>query len=89
VLLLHQKLHPRLRRALSLSRSGVIAGLGASTAVLVALNQAYAGIWPSPARYPLAVPWLNLGIALLVVPLIAMLGAGLLTRSQLPIERRI
>jgi putative ABC transport system permease protein len=35
------------------------------------------------------VPWLNVGIALLVVPLIAMLGAGLLTRSRLPIERRL
>jgi putative ABC transport system permease protein len=89
---------PRVRRALSLSQSGVIAGLGsllgagaglgASTAVLFALNQRYAGIWPAPTPYPITVPWLNLGVALLVVPLIAMLGAGLLTRSRLPIERR-
>jgi putative ABC transport system permease protein len=34
------------------------------------------------------VPWLNLGLALLVVPLISMIGAGLLTPSRLPIERR-
>jgi putative ABC transport system permease protein len=33
------------------------------------------------------VPWLNLAV-LLAVPLVAMLGAGLLTRSRLPIERR-
>jgi putative ABC transport system permease protein len=35
------------------------------------------------------VPWRNVGVALLVVPLVAMLGAGLLTRSRLPIERRL
>jgi len=87
------------RRALSLSQSGVIAGLGsllgavaglgASTAVLFALNQRYADVWPEPTPYPITVPWLNLGIALLVVPSVAMLGAGLLTRSRLPIERRL
>lgn len=33
--------------------------------------------------------WLNVGLAVLVVPLIAVLGAGLLTRSRLPIERRL
>jgi putative ABC transport system permease protein len=90
---------PRVRRALSLSQSGVIAGLGsllgaiaglgAATAVLFALNRGYADIWPAPTPYPIAVPWLNLGVALLVVPLVAMLGAGLLTRSRLPIERRL
>ena len=90
---------PRVRRALSLSQSGVIAGLGsligtaaglgAATAVLFALNQRYVDIWPAPTPYPITVPWLNAGIALLVVPLIAMLGAGLLTRSRLPIERRL
>ena len=90
---------PRIRRALSLSQSGVIAGLGsllgvlaglgASTAVLAALNQRFAGIWPAPAPYPITVPWLNVGVALVAVPLVAMLGAGLLTRSRLPIERRL
>jgi putative ABC transport system permease protein len=90
---------PRVRRALSVSQSGVIAGLGsllgaiaglgAAIAVLTALNRGYADIWPAPAPYPIAVPWLNLGVALLVVPLVAMLGAGLLTRSRLPIERRL
>jgi len=68
---------------------GAAAGLGASTAVLFALNRRYAGIWPAPTPYPITVPWLNLGAALVVVPLVAMLGAGLLTRSRLPIERRL
>ncbi len=90
---------PRVRRALSLSQSGVIAGLGsligvvaglgASLAVLAALNQRYADLWPAPTPYPLTVPWLSVAVALVVVPLIAMLGAGLLTRSRLPIERRL
>jgi putative ABC transport system permease protein len=90
---------PRVRRALSLSQSGVIAGLGsllgtvaglgASVAVLVALNQQYAELWPAPAPYPVRVPWFNVGVALVLVPLVAMLGAGLLTRSRLPIERRL
>jgi putative ABC transport system permease protein len=90
---------PRVRRGLSLSQSGVIAGLGSllgtvaglggSIAVLIALNRGSADLWPAPTPYPIAVPWLNVGVALLVVPLVAMLGAGLLTRSRLPIERRL
>jgi putative ABC transport system permease protein len=88
---------PRVRRSLALSQSGVIAGLGtglgllvglgAAVAVLVALNQRYASTWPSPDPIPITVPWLNLG-TLVAVPVVAMLGAGLLTRSRLPIERR-
>ena len=68
---------------------GAIAGLGASIAVLAALNRAFADTWPAPTPYPISVPWLNVGVALLAVPLISMLGAGLLTRSRLPIERRL
>jgi putative ABC transport system permease protein len=90
---------PRIRRGLSLSQSGVIAGLGSllgalaglggAVAVLLALNRGYADLWPAPIPYPITLPWLNVGVALLVVPLVAMLGAGLLTRSRLPIERRL
>jgi putative ABC transport system permease protein len=90
---------PRVRRGLSLSQSGVMAGLGSllgaaaglggAVAVLFALNRGYADIWPTPIPYPITLPWLNIGIALLVVPVVAMLGAGLLTRSRLPIERRL
>jgi putative ABC transport system permease protein len=90
---------PRLRRGLSLSQSGVIAGLGSllgaaaglggSVAVLQALNRGLADLWPAPTPYPITLPWLNVAIALLVVPAVAMLGAGLLTRSRLPIERRL
>ena len=88
----------RVRRGLALSQSGVIAGLGSllgavaglggAVAVLLALNRGYADTWPAPTPYPITVPWLNVAVALLVVPVVAMLGAGLLTRSRLPIERR-
>jgi putative ABC transport system permease protein len=90
---------PRVRRGLSLSQSGVIAGLGSllgalaglggAIAVLFALNRGYADMWPAPTPYPVTIPWINLGVALLLVPVVAMLGAGLLTRSRLPIERRL
>lgn len=89
---------PGVRRMLSLSQAGVIAGLGsllgviaglgASTAVLFALNRRFVDVWPAPDLYPIRVPWLNVGVALVAVPLLAMLGAGLFTRSRLPIERR-
>jgi putative ABC transport system permease protein len=90
---------PRVRRLLSLSQSGVIAGLGSllgaaaalagSVAVLLALNRGDADLWPAPTPYPITMPWLNVAVALLVVPMVAMLGAGLLTPSRLPIERRL
>ncbi|MFG3553405.1 FtsX-like permease family protein [Micromonospora sp. NPDC047557] len=89
---------PLIRRKLSLSQSGLIAGLGsllgmtvglvAIVAILTAVNQAYLRAWPGPDPYPIVVPWSILGV-LAVVPLVAMLGAGLLTRSRLPIERRL
>ncbi|GAA4702372.1 FtsX-like permease family protein [Phytohabitans rumicis] len=88
---------PGVRRRLSLSQSGVIAGLGsvlgvvaglgASAAVLTAYNQASADRWPQQTPYPIAVPWEPL-VVVLLVPLVAMLGAGLLTRSRLPVETR-
>ncbi|MFG1778390.1 FtsX-like permease family protein [Micromonospora sp. NPDC049051] len=89
---------PGLRRLLSLCQSGVIAvlgsalgivaGLGSASIILTALNRRYAALWPIPEPYPVVVPWITLGV-LVVVPLVAMLGAGLLTRSRLPIERRL
>ncbi|KKK04610.1 FtsX-like permease family protein [Micromonospora sp. HK10] len=89
---------PRVRRLLSLCQAGVIAvlgsalgiaaGLGSVAIILLSLNRQYARLWPAPEPYPLVVPGLTL-VVLVVVPLVAMLGAGLLTRSRLPIERRL
>ncbi|RIV40941.1 ABC transporter permease [Micromonospora radicis] len=89
---------PGVRRLLSLCQAGVIAvlgsalgivaGLGAAVIVLIFTNQRYAAAWPIEPPYPLVVPWLTLGV-LVAVPLIAMLGAALFTRSRLPVERRL
>ncbi|MEV4810456.1 FtsX-like permease family protein [Micromonospora avicenniae] len=89
---------PRVRRMLALCQAGVIAGLGSvlgivaglGTAVIIlsSRNRQYADTWPIQDPYPLIVPWTTLGV-LVVVPLVAMLGAGLFTRSRLPIERRL
>jgi putative ABC transport system permease protein len=89
---------PRVRRSLSLAQSGIIAGLGsvlgaiagfgAAAAVITGINQQYASVWPSPDPVPIHVPWTNFIVSLIAVPAVAMLGAGLLTRSRLPSERR-
>ncbi|MDZ5442616.1 FtsX-like permease family protein [Micromonospora sp. 4G57] len=89
---------PRVRRVLSLCQAGVIAvlgsalgivaGLGSALIILSSVNRRYAAAWPVETPYPVVVPWLTLGV-LVVVPLLAMLGAGLMTRSRLPVERRL
>ncbi|MGI5500931.1 FtsX-like permease family protein [Lentzea sp. CA-135723] len=89
---------PALRKLLSLSQAGVIAGLGgllgttagtaSALALLAALNQGYENVWPRPDLNPLTIPWQTLGISVVVIPAVAMVGAALFTRSRLPIERR-
>ncbi|MEU1885751.1 ABC transporter permease [Micromonospora rifamycinica] len=89
---------PRVRRVLSLCQSGVIsvvgsvlgivAGLGSALIILTAMNRQYAQTWPVQSPFPVVVPWQTLGV-LVVVPLVAMLGAGLFTRSRLAVERRL
>lgn len=90
---------PGVRRRLSVSQTAVIAGLGAllgagvglllATATLAALNRAQADDLPGASTYHLIVPWTDLGIELLIVPAVAIAGAGLLTRARLPVERRV
>ncbi|MFJ2083057.1 FtsX-like permease family protein [Micromonospora chokoriensis] len=89
---------PALRRLLAICQAGVIAGLGSvlgivaglgtAAIVLFSVNRQYASDWPVPDPYPILVPWPTLGV-LVLVPVVAMLGAGLFTRARLPIERRL
>ncbi|MEV0716539.1 FtsX-like permease family protein, partial [Asanoa sp. NPDC050611] len=88
---------PSVRRVLTLSQAGVIAGLGSllgtvaglgsGWAILASFNRQNAGNWPREIPYPFAVPGVVL-LLLVSIPVIAMLGTGLLTRARLPIERR-
>ncbi|WP_307816719.1 MULTISPECIES: ABC transporter permease [Micromonospora] len=89
---------PGVRRLLSLCQAGVIAvlgsalgivaGLGAAMIILLSSNQRYVDTWPIEPPYPVIVPWITLGV-LVAVPLVAMVGAALFTRSRLPVERRM
>lgn len=91
---------PRTRRRLAAFQSAVIAVLGSLLGVAAglvpalgmvrALNAA-AGQEPIPRLdpYPIVLPWTNLVVTLIAVPLLAALAAGLLSRSRLPMVRRI
>ncbi|MFF5214849.1 FtsX-like permease family protein [Micromonospora sp. NPDC000442] len=89
---------PGVRRLLSLCQAGLIAVLGSTLGIVAGLasalivlaftNRRYADSWPIEPPYPLVMPWLTLGV-LVGVPLVAMLGAALFTRSRLPVERRL
>lgn len=86
--------HPALRRKLSLSQAGLISGLGAALGTLTGLGTAGALIIATnqlassfDAPVPFVVPWTTIAVVV-AAPLLAMAGAGLLTRSGLPIERR-
>jgi len=90
---------PTLRRGLSLSQSAVISGLGAVLGTLAGMGAAVAiieagnrlpwvALWPGTPTEPV-LPRLTLLVVVVAVPLVSILGAGLLTRSRLPIERRL
>ncbi|GIJ77071.1 putative ABC transport system permease protein [Micromonospora phaseoli] len=89
---------PGVRRLLSLCQAGVIAVLGSALGIVAGVavavivltftNQRYTDSWPIEPPYPLVIPWLPIGV-LVAVPLVAMAGAALFTRSRLPVERRL
>ena len=91
---------PWLRRSLSVSQSWVIAGLGSVLGTVAGVGTALAvlgvyqqtvddAMWPFDGVPSPVLPWSTLVISLVLVPAIAVLGAGLFTRSRLPIERRL
>jgi len=90
---------PRTRRLLSMSRAGVIAAIGTLLGALAGFVPSFA--WVHSQQHPgeyttpdgaivqlhFIVPWLPFVLTVVVVPLVAMLIAGLFSRSRLPSER--
>jgi putative ABC transport system permease protein len=79
---------PRLRRWLAGAQSWTLALLGTGLGVIAGFVPAMALLWARP-DYAVVVPWRMLVITVVVVPLLAGLGALLCTRSRLPLERRL
>ncbi|GAB3222828.1 hypothetical protein GCM10027447_09970 [Glycomyces halotolerans] len=67
---------------------GTVAGLIGYALIREALNRDLSTSYPFETLYGWELPWANFGISLLVVPLVAALGALLFTRARLPSERR-
>jgi putative ABC transport system permease protein len=69
---------------------GIAAGLVPAVGMVRALNSAArASSFPRFDPYPLVLPWTNILLTVLVVPLVAALAAALLTPSKLPLVRRL
>jgi putative ABC transport system permease protein len=89
---------PGLRRRLAGAQSlvtaslgtalGILAGLVPAIGLIRALNAPSGGL-TQLQPWPLVLPWPNLLVTAIVVPLLAALAAVLLTRSRLPLVRRL
>lgn len=79
---------PRLRRTLTAFQAAVIAGLGALLGTVSGFVPMIAYLYADEGMRVI-VPWLNLLVIAVVVPALAALLAGLLTRSKLPLSRRL
>jgi putative ABC transport system permease protein len=87
---------PRLRRQFAAAQAGVISVIGVGLGVCAGLVLGRALVLAEAARsatdgipWPMVAPWPALAAITIGLPLITMLGAFLLTRSRLPMVRRI
>jgi len=78
----------RLRRRLTAFQAAVVAGLGALLGTVSGFVPTVAYIY-ADTELRLVPPWANLLLIAVVVPAVAALAAGLLTRSRLPLSRRL
>ena len=67
---------------------GVVAGLVPAVGLIRAINAPVAGV-ERGEPFPLVVPWESLAVTALVVPAVAALAAMALTRSRMPLVRRL
>ena len=79
---------PRLRRRLTAFQAAVVAGLGALLGTASGFVPMVAFLY-ADTELRFVPPWTNLLVIAVVVPSVAALAAGLLTRSRLPISRRL
>jgi putative ABC transport system permease protein len=78
---------PRRRRALAAAQALLVAGVGCGLGVAFGTFVAYAARTTTGSP-EFVVPWLNLGVTAVVVPLLAVLVAAVFTPSRLPMVRR-
>jgi putative ABC transport system permease protein len=76
---------PRTRRALSMSRAAVIAGLGCVIGTVAGLAPASA--WVRSNQAAVVVPWPAVALLVVGIPVVTALLAGVFTRAGLPSER--
>lgn len=79
---------PRLRRSLAAAQALSISGLGTALGVAAGFVPAVALIGAIPSL-DLVIPWWQLVQVMVVVPVLAAVAAWLLTRSRVPLERRL
>jgi putative ABC transport system permease protein len=79
---------PRVRRVLAMAQAATVAGLGSAMGVFAGLVPAVAVI-AARAEFELAMPWAALAATVVGVPLLAALLVGAVSRSRLPMERRL
>ena len=78
---------PRRRRALAAAQALLVGGLGCALGVAFGTFVAYAARTTTGSP-DFVVPWVNLAITAIAVPLLAVLVAALFTPSRLPLVRR-
>lgn len=79
---------PRRRRMLAMAQAGLVAGLGVGLGVLLGAGIGMT-IMSGLDGYPMVVPWPTVLIVGVGVPVLGVLAVGLLTRSRLPMVRRL
>jgi putative ABC transport system permease protein len=76
---------PRLRRLLAMSQAGVVAGLGTALGIAAGFVPALAFIRSTP-ELNVVIPWSDLTVILVGIPILAAVCAGLFVRSRLPLS---
>ena len=79
---------PRLRRRLAAFQALTIAGLGTVLGIAAGFVPAVAFIG-ALGRYELVLPWRDLALVLVGLPILASICAYIFTRSRVPLERRV